>query len=103
MCSMTDSYAMNIIPEESIVTVSRRLGVPSKIVDTCGLADSTMAYRMWCESLFSPCTPVTFTGVGMWMGDNIVCYTTVNMMSVIVNHDYIITATTCSRGQRYQF
>lgn len=58
---------------------------------------------MWVESLYIPCAPVTFTGPGFWKSDKTVAMTTVRVMSVILYHEYIITATTCGRGKKYTF
>jgi hypothetical protein len=103
LVSMSDDYANNIILETEIAETSRKHGIPPKLVDYCGLSDYDMAYRMWCESLFCPAHPVSYTGVGFWTSDKKVCYTTVRIMSIVINHEYVITATTCGRGQSFTF
>lgn len=103
LVSMSDSYGVNICSETSIADVAKKMHVPPKLVDYCGLTNCDMPYKMWIESLYVPCSPVTFTGAGFWMGDKKVAMTTVRIMSVIIHHEYIITATTCGRGQKFTF
>lgn len=102
-CAMSEPYGVNFITEKRILEIARSYSIPPKLIDEIGLNDYDMAYKMWVETIFSPCTNVTFTGSGYWMGDNKVCYTTVRMMSVIINHEYIITGTTVGRGSIYVF
>lgn len=102
-CTMSESYAKSFITEKRIMDISKEHGIPPKLVDTVGLNDYSMAYRMWCESLFNTGVNVTFTGSGYWAHDHKVVFTTVRIMSVIVNHEYIITATTAGRGKKFVF
>lgn len=103
LLSMSDSYAENIMSEQDISMVAKKTHIPPKLVDYCGLSNWDMAYKMWVESLFVPCASVNFTGAGFWQKDGVVSMTTVRMMSVIIHHEYIITATTCGRGMKYTF
>lgn len=101
LLSMSNSYAQNIIEDSEIGSISKKNGIPPKLVDYCGLADYDMAYRLWVESLYSPGVTATYTGVGFWRSDKSVCYVTVRVISMIINHEYLVTATTCGRGQMY--
>lgn len=103
ICSMSESYATNITEENSIRAIAVRHGIPPKLVDYCNLAESDIAYRMWCESLMHPSRPVSFTGTGLWKSSWSVCHMTVRIMSVIINPEYIITATTCGTSKKYVF
>lgn len=103
MCSMSNDYATNMIVEDKIKSISLKNGIPPKLVDYCNLVEYDMPYRMWCESLSAPGSVVSYTGTGFWNSDKKVCFTTVRIMSIIVNHEYIITATTCGRGSKYTF
>lgn len=103
MCAMSESYGMNFMTEKTMVEIARIHGLPPKIVDGIGLDDYDIAYRMWVETVFSPCTSVTYTCPGIWMTDKRVCYTTVRMVSLVINHTYIITGTTAGRGKIYTF
>lgn len=103
MCAMSEGYGLNIFTEGEIISISKNTGIAPKLVDECGLTQYDIAYKMWVESVFSPCTNVTYTGAGYWKSDNSVCYSTVRMMSVVINYEYIITATTIGRGSVYIF
>jgi hypothetical protein len=102
-CTMSESYARNFISEKRIMGVCKEFGIPPKLVDMVGLNEYGMAYKMWCESLFNPGVNISYTGSGYWCDDRKVVYTTARMMSVIVNHEYIITATTAGRGSKFVF
>jgi len=103
LISMSDSYAENVIQETMLAEMARKANVPPKLVDYCGLSEFDMPYKMWIESLFYPSSAISLTGAGFWKTDNKVAWTTVRVMSVIVRHDYIITATTVGRGVTYTF
>lgn len=102
-CVTSNSYASQIISGEEIMEIAKRHSIPPKIVDTLGLNDFEMGYRMWCESLFSPGLCISFTGSGFWREDGRLMYTTARIMSVIVSHTYIITTTTVGRGNMHVF
>lgn len=102
-CAMSEPYGTNFITENRILEIAKSYSIPPKIIDESGLNDYDVSYKMWIESVFSPCTNITYTGSGYWKGDNKVCYTTVRMMSIIINHEYIITSTTVGRGSIYVF
>ena len=101
LVSMSNSYAENVTKDYEMAEICKKNGIPPKLVDYCGLGDYDMAYRLWVESLYSPGVTTTYTGVGFWRGDSSVCYMTVRVMSMIINHEYLITATTVGRGQMY--
>lgn len=100
-CTVSMEYSKHFMTEEEILGIARKYGIPPKLVDSMGLNDHEMAYKMWVESLFSPGICVTYTGSGYWRGDNQLLWSTARVMSVIVNHEYLITATTVGRGTRY--
>lgn len=99
----SDSYKANFLPEDKMVEVARKYGIPPRLLDTCNLNEYDMAYRMWVESVSNPNMIVRYTGTAYWSHDKIIAYSTIKMVTVIINPMSMITATVISRGSMYTF
>lgn len=99
----SDTYKTNFLPDEKLVDVAKRTGIPPRLVDTCNLNEYDMAYRMWLESVSNPNMVVRYTGTAFWSADRVIAYSTLKMVTVILNPMSMISATTISRGSMYTF
>lgn len=95
---ISTGYEQNVMSSAEIMNQSKSLGYPLKLIDTCGLSQYDIPYRMWCETLFHPAMEVVYTGMGYWKVLNKCCMTTVRMMSVVINQEYVVTVTCLSKG-----
>lgn len=98
VCSMSESYGDNFLTEQEIIGIARVYAYPPKLVDTCGLNEYEMGYKIWLETLFHPLNGVVYNGSGYWKAEKEVAWTTVRMISAVINHEYIVTVTTIGRS-----
>lgn len=92
--SMSPCYADNFLSESEIIQLATQNMVPPKVVDTINLDELDGAYRMWVNSLFNPGVTTTMCCGAFWRQKGVVKWTKVRMMTVIISHEYLITATT---------
>lgn len=90
-----DNNIMDVLDERRLANIVR---IPKKLVDTGNLADPLVMHNMWAESVAFPGKMVIYRGHGLWMGDMVVCYTTVRMMSFVLTGTRFVTVTTMERG-----
>lgn len=98
VCSMSEPYGENFVTEQEVIDIGRVHAYPPKLVDTCGLNEYEMAYKMWLETLFHPLNGVVYNGSAYWKEEKVVAWTTVRMISAVINYEYIVTVTTIGRS-----
>ena len=96
--SCSDWYASNIMSSMMCTQSAKKARVPPKVMDTCNLGDEDIAYKLWCKSICSPETEVSYTGPGYWKELTMVIYTTVKMMTAILSPTRIVTVTCITHG-----
>lgn len=87
------AYEEDIVAEERVREIAHFNGIPPKLVDTCGMDDYAMAYRMWVETLLFPYREAKYTGHTFWKVSSGVHYATVRMMSAVLSPTCIISVT----------
>jgi hypothetical protein len=89
----SDEYTLNIMSNEMCLGSAGKARVPPKVMDTCNLSDHKVAYKMWCDSIATPGKIISYTGGGYWKNIKSLVYTTVKIMTVVVNPFRFITVT----------
>lgn len=97
-CKASESYGENFMDLDSIMWMSKKINVSPKIVDYSGFNLYDMPIRMWTQSLYMQGSTMTYTGTCYWKKEATLCKSTMRMMSLVVNHSAIITATRMSKG-----
>ncbi len=99
MASMSEAYSNQIMGESEIMKIGRVFAYPPKLVDNCNLVDYTTAFKTWTASVMAPMTVIvspTMAGFNRETAE--VTWTTVRMMSHVITHEYIISATVVGRS-----
>lgn len=87
------AYDKDIMTEHRLSDISYTQSIAPKLVDTCGMDDFKMAYRMWIETLRYPYREIKYTGHTFWKISSGVHYSTIKMMSAVLSPTCIITLT----------
>lgn len=96
MMETSDAYGRNICDEAIVMKRMKAYKLLPKLVDTCNLEYRGMAYHMWVNSVRAPGCVHSYEGKVFWSGVNRVYVTKVEVMSVVLYMDCIITATVLS-------
>lgn len=97
MINTSEEYGDNFMKDWEILSIATKYDIPPKIVDHCHLNYYDMAFQMWSDSVFNAGMPITYIGTALWKKEKEVVLTKISMMSILINHEYIITSTTCEK------
>jgi hypothetical protein len=86
-------YALNIMDEKVVESVTKHHGVAAKLVDFCNVSDIDAAYILWVETLRYPLQIQTFTGPVWWAHKKEVKLSRVSMISCCLTSSRIVTVT----------
>lgn len=100
-CKASECYGSNFMTLDTIMWISDKFKISPKIVDYSGFNAYDIPIRMWIESLFMQGAAITYTGPCYWRKEDILAQSTIKIMSFLVNHSAIITATKISKGKKY--
>lgn len=96
----SDGYFKNFLWEDSVTDIAKKSNVAPKLIDQTNMREYDMPYRLWVESIINPSITVKYSGVAYWASDRLITRTTLRVVTVVMGHEEMITATVVTRGSK---